>query len=42
MHVEMRNSYIMLSAKFEGKIPLGRPKYKFEDSVEYKMDVKGL
>jgi hypothetical protein len=31
---EMRNAYKILVGKAEGKRPLGRPRYKWENSVK--------
>jgi hypothetical protein len=37
---EMRNIYIMLVGKFEGKRPLGRPKRRWENNI--RMDLREI
>jgi hypothetical protein len=36
---EMRNAYRILVGKLEGKLPLGRPRHRWEDNI--RMDLKG-
>jgi hypothetical protein len=37
---EMRNAYKILVGKLEGKIPLGRPRHRWEDNI--RMDLSEI
>jgi hypothetical protein len=38
--MEMRNAYMILAGKAEGKIPLGRPRCRWVDNI--KMDLQEI